>query len=105
MVNLDPTERNRKNAIDYMNHYMLDLEFPKPTQKQLRRNYNYRIQFKSVFKENELLELLPPYLRNPAMFFLYRNTLPKLPWLCALEAKQYGEIRLSWIPDSPDRQY
>merc|ERR1711871_1031136 len=92
VLNLDPGERNRKSAIEYLNNYMRDLELPRKGRKQLLRHYNFRMRFKSVFQEDQILELLPPHLRNPAILFLQRSTLPRLPWLCQLESQFHGVI-------------
>lgn len=90
VFNLDPAERAQKNAVEYLKNYIMDLQLPRPARKQLLRHYGYRIQFKSVFEEDAILDLLPPHLRHPAMLFLHRNTLPRVPWLCELELRYHG---------------
>lgn len=97
VLNLDPGERNRKSAIEYLNNYMRDLEMPKKSRKQLLRHYNFRMRYKSVFQEDQILELLPPHLRNPAILFLQRSTLPRLPWLCNLESQFHGVCLFSFL--------
>jgi hypothetical protein len=92
VLNLDPGERHRKSQVEYLNNYMRDVDMSRDGRKSLRRHFNYRLRFKSVFQEDSILELLPPHIRNPAIHYLHRSTLPRLPWLCELESQFRGVI-------------
>lgn len=43
-----------------------------------------------VFPEVEILSVLPPYLRIPAVLYSYRASLPRLPLLCQIEVSFPG---------------
>lgn len=43
-----------------------------------------------VFPEVEILSILPPYLRIPAVLYSYRAALPRLPLLCQIEMSYPG---------------
>merc|ERR1719240_823314 len=94
VLNLDPGERNRKMQVNYLNDYGRALQLLKPLRMQLPRHYNYRLKFKSVFAEDQLLADLPPHVRNPAMLFLHRGTLPFLPLFCQLEGQFLGALAI-----------
>lgn len=54
-----------------------------------------------VFPENEILSILPPYLRIPAVLYAYRAVVPRLPLLCQIEMSFPGflamMVRIEWI--------
>jgi CRP-like cAMP-binding protein len=92
VLNLDPGERNRKMQVNYLNDFIRDLQLERTLRRQLKRHYNYRLKFKSVFQEDTILQDLPPHVRNPALLFLHRSTLPYLPFFCQLESKFLGAL-------------
>jgi len=92
VLNLDPGERNRKQQMEYLNNYLQDLSLHKDQRRHLRRHYIYRITCKSVFQEDQILDLIPPHIKQPALLFLYRHSLPRMPWICDLEHRFHGII-------------
>lgn len=47
-----------------------------------------------VFPENEILSILPPYLRIPAVLYAYRAAVPRLPLLCQIEMSYPGFLAM-----------
>jgi len=94
VLNLDPCQRNRKQQMEYLNNYIRDLSLLKPQRCELRRHYIYRMQFKSVFQEDSIIELMPPHIKSPVLLFLHSGTLPKMPWLCGFEIQFPGMISI-----------
>lgn len=94
VLNLDPGERNRKQQMEYLNNYLQDLNLLKEQRRHLRRHYIYRISCKSVFQEDQILDLMPPHIKHPALLFLFRHSLPRMPWICELEHRFHGVISI-----------
>ena len=49
--------------VKYINDFIREQRFDKALRLQMKRHYNYRLRFKSVFLEDQILGDLPPHLR------------------------------------------
>ena len=49
--------------VKYINDFIREQRFDKALRLQMKRHYNYRLRFKSVFLEDQVLGDLPPHLR------------------------------------------
>ncbi|CAM9124509.1 unnamed protein product, partial [Pylaiella littoralis] len=85
VLNLDPQMRLRKQKVEYLSEYMRDFNMTLMQKMEMRRHFNFKLEFHSVFPESEILSILPPYLRIPAVLYAYRTAVPRLPLLCQIE--------------------
>ncbi|CAM9173045.1 unnamed protein product, partial [Discosporangium mesarthrocarpum] len=95
VLNIDPSERNRKNMMGYLNEYLRGLPLGKKVKRRVRANYTFHLEIHSVFNQTSILRDLVPHVQNQAYVFLWRSILPKIPFICAIEDQQVtGFVRL-----------
>ena len=58
------------------------------------KNHTQHISIHQVFPEQEILSVLPPYLRIPAVLYAYRTAVPRLPLLCQIEMSFPGFLAM-----------
>src|SRR3546814_444427 len=77
ILNLNPRERAEKQQRRMFVEYMKAVGVPIPTRKTAFRQFAFRLQFRSAFDEQEILNGLPTHIRSRCFTFLYRNFLPR----------------------------
>ena len=97
VTNLDPAERHRKAEKSYLADFLAEIREISPTSELLlrvRRNHGHCLSMNGVFDEQGIIERLPPHVRTPSVIYVYRATLPYLPFFSAIERKHMGAIAI-----------
>lgn len=100
ILNLNPTERLRKQQLQNLNFYLTDFQSASGLRKSVRLHLGYRQKVKSVFGE-QLLAELPPGLRMTATSFIHRLTVPQVPLVCKLEREHRGALAILFAKLKP----
>jgi hypothetical protein len=94
ILNMDPTERNRKHLMGYLNHFLRGLSVSHMHKSAIKQHYGYHLAVRSVFNERAIMSSLPPMLITPVRVFLSRAYLPQLKFLCSVENAVPGALAL-----------
>jgi len=97
VTNLDPADRHRKADKSYLTDFLAEIRDISPASELLlrvRRNHSHCLTIDGVFAEGNILELLPPHIRTPAVIYVYRAALPYLPFFSIIERQHMGAIAL-----------
>ncbi|CAM9123629.1 unnamed protein product [Chrysoparadoxa australica] len=94
VLNLDPVERNRKQLVGYLDEYLRNVPMTYTDKKAVKRHYEHSLQIRSVFKQQALLDGLPPHLTGHAQVFLSRSYLQQLPFICSMERHMPGFLQV-----------
>lgn len=93
--NLDPSTRLFRSEIAYAGHYLEGIrDISDPLKKKLATAQTHALDVNGVFDEASILEQLPPYLKANCLLYVYRDSLPYMPFLSELEASHSGSLTL-----------
>ncbi|KAJ8605614.1 hypothetical protein CTAYLR_000080 [Chrysophaeum taylorii] len=90
VTNLDPMERRRKQGVDILGEFVRDQRLSAQVGRSMFKNHAFHGDFRGVYDESEIMDKLPPKLRNQCCLFVHCRTLASAPFLCELEAQYPG---------------
>lgn len=94
VTNLDPMERRRKQGIDILREFAREQDLTSRLDKSISQNHAFHSDFRGVYDESEIMDKLPPRLRNQCCLFVHCRTLASTPLLCHLEFRFPGSAAI-----------
>lgn len=95
VTNLDPMERRRKQGVDVLREFIREQEVTPRLANSISQNHKFYTEFKGVCDESEdIMDKLPPRLRNQCTLFVHCRTLACAPLLCDMERAYPGSASL-----------
>lgn len=92
VINYDPAARLKKQDMQLLDGFMQHVKYSRNRKRGIRRQFNYYIETKSVFRESEILYAAPHYIVRDVYNFLAEKTLARVKILTQMERNNEGFI-------------
>jgi CRP-like cAMP-binding protein len=90
VINFDPAARMTKQETQLLDGYMGHVKYSKIRQRRLRKSFNHYLEFKSIFRESDILDSAPNYIVRDVYNHLCEKTLAKVRILKQLDNDNEG---------------
>merc|ERR1711988_404691 len=92
VINYDPAARLKKQDMQLLDGFMQHAKYSRNRSRGVRRQFNYYIENKSIFRESEILYAAPHYIVRDVYNFLSEKSLSKVKILTYMERNNEGFI-------------
>eukprot|EP00943_MAST-04B_sp_MAST-4B-sp1_P007846 g7846.t1 len=92
VINYDPAARLKKQEMQLLDGFMQHAKYSRNRSRGVRRQFNYYIENKSIFRESEILYAAPHYIVRDVYNFLSEKSLSKVKILTYMERNNEGFI-------------
>ena len=87
VINYDPAARLKKQQMQLLDGFMQHAKYSRNRARGVRRQFNYYIETKSIFRESHILYSAPHYIVRDVYNFLAEKSLSKIKVLTAMEKR------------------
>lgn len=95
VTNLEPSSRLFRAEKTYLAHYLSQLNNIKDALvHQLSSAQSHALAVRGVFNEAWILDQLPPYIRSNCLLYVFRDSLPYMPFFGHIETRHMGSVAI-----------